>query len=223
MSVPNTELYDILGLTPNATMDEVKSAYRKLVKTCHPDLPDNRTPEKELLFKKVSRAHETLSDPDKRAYYDSTGNVEGVASETDRIEKDALNTLTNLFMMAAPNIAEPAKVSPLSVVYQEINERVSRAKAGKAAAIGQLGTLQAVQHRLKRKDGAENNPLANLLAAKIKEQQQEIAKFDYLDKMVRRTLQLLNEYEYKTDPINTSGYNPHMAPGYMPTATNLTA
>jgi molecular chaperone DnaJ len=63
--------YDILGVSRDASADEIKRAYRKLARELHPDVnPDPHTQEK---FKEVTAAYETLSDPQKRQMYDSGG------------------------------------------------------------------------------------------------------------------------------------------------------
>ena len=61
--------YDILGVGRKATDEEIKSAYRKLVKQYHPDLHPNDA-NAAAKFKEVNEAHEVLSDPKKRAAYD---------------------------------------------------------------------------------------------------------------------------------------------------------
>lgn len=61
--------YEILGVGRKATEDEIKSAYRKLVKQYHPDLHPNDA-NAAAKFKEVNEANEVLSDPQKRAAYD---------------------------------------------------------------------------------------------------------------------------------------------------------
>lgn len=68
------DYYEVLGVSKGASENDLKKAYRKLAKDCHPDLhPGDKTAE--ARFKELNEAYEVLSDPDKKAKYDQFGHA----------------------------------------------------------------------------------------------------------------------------------------------------
>lgn len=61
------DYYKILGISPKATEEEIKSAYKKLAKQYHPD----KNPDSTEMFQKINEAYHVLSEPDKRKRYDA--------------------------------------------------------------------------------------------------------------------------------------------------------
>ncbi|PSN71129.1 DnaJ-domain-containing protein [Corynespora cassiicola Philippines] len=70
--VKETKLYDSLSISPSASQDEIKKAYRKAALKYHPDKNKDK-PDASEKFKEVSQAYEILSDPEKRKIYDQYG------------------------------------------------------------------------------------------------------------------------------------------------------
>jgi molecular chaperone DnaJ len=76
MATAQRDYYEILGVARDADQKAIKDAFRQLAMKYHPDR--NKAPEAEEKFKEIAEAYAILSDPDKRAKYD-TGGFEGVA------------------------------------------------------------------------------------------------------------------------------------------------
>jgi curved DNA-binding protein len=70
-SVEYKDYYGILGVSRDASREEIQRAYRKLARKLHPDI--NREEGAEARFKEVTEAYEVLKDPEKRTKYDQFG------------------------------------------------------------------------------------------------------------------------------------------------------
>ena len=71
MASPGRDFYDILGVSRDASQDDIQRAYRRLARTYHPDV--NKDPGAEDRFKDISEAYDVLSDPQTRRRYDAFG------------------------------------------------------------------------------------------------------------------------------------------------------
>ena len=67
------DYYSTLGVSKQATPDEIQKAYRKLARRYHPDI--NKSGKAEVRFKEINEAYEVLKDPEKRSHYDRFGSA----------------------------------------------------------------------------------------------------------------------------------------------------
>ncbi len=67
------DYYEVLGVSKDASEDDIKRAFRKLAKQYHPDI--NKEPGAEEKFKEIGEAYAVLSDPQKRSQYDQFGHA----------------------------------------------------------------------------------------------------------------------------------------------------
>ena len=82
-STPDNAFYGFLNVPRNASSEEITAAYKRLARLFHPDKHQDadKRARAELMFSKLKRAHEVLTDPHKRAIYDCLGEA-GLAEQS---------------------------------------------------------------------------------------------------------------------------------------------
>lgn len=93
------DYYATLGVLPNATLDEIKTAFRRLANEHHPDHGG-----KEEKFKKINEAHEILSDSDKREEYDCVRSVLTPGEDAPILKPQADGTTVCTFIVKPQGI-----------------------------------------------------------------------------------------------------------------------
>ena len=176
--------YETLGIGPNATPAEIKAAYRKASSAVHPDKGGSTE-----RMQAVNRANDVLSDPDRRAQYDQTGQDQPATS----IEHAAREVLVEAFRQALENLdAGQDIVNHVRDMLRDVLGDVAQRKKKAERTRAKLGKQR---DRVRVKDGADN-----LVHGLIDHQVQQCdAQVDVLTKSgesAEAALKMLDVYEF---------------------------
>ena len=182
----NTNLYDILGLSKNATFEEIKSKYKSLAQQHHPDKGGD--PE---LFKQIKNAYDVLSDPLRRKHYDNTGHFENRGS----IRDEALERLSQLFFNIVPNIN--ADIDDLILIMKNESRR-ERENINNNINIcnGYISKLKKIINKIKKKKNEGENLLKMFAENQLKIHENELQNFIRQIEVINIVIELLEDYQY---------------------------
>lgn len=124
--VKETAYYDILGVSPNCTEEELKKSYRKLALKYHPD----KNPNEGERFKQISQAYEVLSNPEKREIYDHGGETAIKQGHQGGMSDHSPTDLFDIFFGGGARQRGPKKgkdiVYQMSVTLEELFNGATR-------------------------------------------------------------------------------------------------
>ena len=180
-------LYDELELSKDCTSEEIKQKYRLLAQIYHPDKAVFGDEEK---FKRIKLAYETLSDPVKRAEYDSTGRY-GI---NDTIKTEAITRLVNMMNHFTKKLNPEYDDLILSFkvdIYQaqsSVNNSIESFKS-------EIKKLKIFASKIKRKKEGEN-VLKSFVDNTIEQHEREIITMQRTLEVLDLMLDILNDYQY---------------------------
>jgi curved DNA-binding protein CbpA len=186
--------YEILGVNKHSTKKEIKDAYRKLSKKYHPDNnPDD--PEAEEKFKDIALAYEILSDPEKKEYYDKTGEAKPAGDpEQIRIRQD-------LAILLSESIAKLSEYPELNIVDHILDSLYARQVELKNEINVFIQSVINFQNVGKRITSTEENILRELTENMVEQSQykkeQLIRQRKYNDKLI----QIVNNHKYEIEEM----------------------
>ena len=197
-----SELYDLLGLMPDASDDQIKAAYRDKAKTCHPDVvpPESRA-QAEQDMARLNHAYGILLNPDKRRAYDETGQGAFPGGEEDQGE--AVASMVKAFehavgMDSLDPVAE-AKVYLLQAATHSM-DAVNKANR-------QIKKTEDTRDRLKvKKEGSDvkSSLLYRILTQKIEGFKASALRDENAGKVLSRAATLIDDYAYEKEPASMS-------------------
>lgn len=177
-------LYDDLGVKPDATKAEIRSAFRKKARSAHPDAGGTTE-----AFQSVELAHRILTDEEKRAHYDETGKVDDTV---DTLDAQA----TSLIMtQLAPLLADEDAMfkDVVKVVRAELTKQ-------KQAIETDISTFREAIARVRKMRAKFKGPvLAKLVEAQIRSAEGSVAAHEARLKAQDRAIELIAAESFTPD------------------------
>jgi len=139
-------LYEELELQPNCSQEDIKQQYRTLAHQHHPDRGGDAE-----RFKRISLAYEVLSDPERRARYDGTGQID----QDQGIRGEALERLGNMINHYVPNSNNELE-DLIAKMRADINQAANQVGIELANNQRQIDNARIAHRKLRLKNTGEN-------------------------------------------------------------------
>ena len=185
----STELYDVLGVKPNAATSTIKAAFRKLAKTHHPDVGGDAE-----AFNQITIAYKVLSDREKRKAYDETGQIDMAVIVDER--EETLKVLVGVFeghMQAGFVRAKDRSVVP--AMRDVIKDQLRKFDDQELACKAEIEALADFRDSITTKDADTVNVFANVLNDRINAQNTELVTIADAKKYGKLALEELSNYD----------------------------
>jgi curved DNA-binding protein CbpA len=174
--------YTTLGVAPDASIDEIKAAYRRAAKNHHPDAGGDAS-----VFREIQKAYEILTDPERRKLFDETGVVDGPSPESE---------LVSIFVQLVEKF-NPHENNLVALARQSVLRSQSIYSKEAASLRQQASRFKDAAERVSVKSG--ENPVSSKLLLKASTFEQQAAEADIKRKFGEALLRLLERYEYRTE------------------------
>lgn len=185
-------LYEVLGLTEQATVAEIKAAHRQAVKMHHPDVGGDARK-----FEQVQRAYFILSDPERRARYDSTGIEDDPCAATEeQLAHSAIAAQILRFIVSNDDLNKTDIIANIRSIF--IKQKATHEEIC-TQIDGRIKRLKVLRTRLHRKDDNEGM-LSSLMAKKERELNADRFREKAHIGVVDLALNMLDDYSYMLEP-----------------------
>ena len=189
-------LYDLLGLSQDASQVEVRAAYRKKAKKVHPDSGGSADE-----FNDLSKAVAILSNPASRAKYDATGDEAG--AEPDNTQSEALSLLSAVF----DALLHQGEAVIYRDVIAEMHSSIQREIASAKGDIGQTKvarlTIEKITKRFKKRKGA-SPLLEGLFRKRLSDFDARVSQLEYVIKVRETACGLLKGWTFEREDRPTA-------------------
>ena len=182
-------LYDALDVPTDAPAAEIKRAYRRKAQKAHPDR--DTSPGAKDRFQALAKAYDVLSDPDKRARYDQTGDTQ----EGPDLESQALSYVAALVHAFLDQIADVEHVDLIAQLRQKCQADTQACQTQKAKF---NGLVERRKRALKRLTGAA---IQQMIEAEIRQLEDGIVKTDKQAEVFTRAGEIVAGHAYRCEAM----------------------
>lgn len=184
--------YEELGVPRDASPGQIKAAYRMMAHRTHPDREGGDAER----FKRVSAAYETLSDSERRAQYDRTGQ-----DKPRDLQAEAEDIAAKLILSHVEKSDDPDFVDVLSSVRRDIK---AQAYAMRQSSDGVAATIRKLNKAIKRTTRKGGRNLAVLMMEdRVADLERTFEKYKDGLKQAELIQAVLDDYEYAFEPKPT--------------------
>jgi curved DNA-binding protein CbpA len=197
MTTKATCLYKTLGVNRDATVDQIKQAFRAKSMKHHPDRNpgDKRAAER---FQKVVLAYRVLSDSERRKRYDETGDIQDAP---DNRASKLVSTLSQVFQMVLTKLLErnldPKQQDMPALMVDYCTHHLAELVQRKQALAKAKQLILALQGRFSAKQGA--NYMEEVTAFEATKLDRELAHLAEVEQVTKDTLDWLKGCSFKRD------------------------
>lgn len=185
--------YDTLGVSQNATIGEIKRAYRWKAMKYHPDKGGT-----EEEFKPIARAYEILTDPDKRKRYDETGD-----DSDSKMDEEVVTTIAGVVHEILLSLVErgcdPEKYDLLKLVDKKLSHCMSEFEEQIRGNTKRADKLRKVAERFEVNEKDTHNLLFDVVMAPVKALDVQIAFVTHQLEVITAAKTIINKHTYKFD------------------------
>jgi curved DNA-binding protein CbpA len=190
-------LYDILGASKDATMDQIKAAFKKKAKAYHPDQGGNQDD-----FIKLKKASKVLLNPHKRKLYD-----DGIEDNDDieQVEAFAMQRIVEFFVNSInnPMIQDVERVDYIKGATKSFNDQISQCGVRIRDVKIQVDRFEKVIKRLKT--NRQQDVLTQMLVHHASKLRSVIHANEKEKEVFKTAIQIINDYQFDKVEIQFIG------------------
>lgn len=183
--------YQVLGVERTATLGEIKAAYRARSKASHPDAGGNAE-----AFSRVSFSHEVLSDPERRARYDATGEWDDRAEANP--DAEAFELLGQLLGQALSGEADPNTHDLLGTMVAALDQGIETLDKPRRTMVRARDRAKRILAKLSTADGKPNK-IAGVVNWQLQQIEHALAIADHKIAQHRRAIEIIEDHKFEWD------------------------